>query len=349
MFRFAHIEFLYVLGLIPIFIFLFILAQRHKRKALQKFGNLEVVSKLMPDVSASRPVLKFWLSMAALAALLIVLAGPQFGSKLKEVKRKGVEIIIALDVSNSMLAEDIQPNRLERAKRAISRLVDKLSNDKIGLIVFAGDAYTQIPVTTDYVSAKMFLSSISPEIVPVQGTAIGSAIDLAMKSFSPDNELNKALVIITDGENHEGNAEELAAEAAKNGIIVHTLGMGLPKGAPIPITAGSSNFIKDENGNTVISKLNENMLQKISANGNGMYIRANNSETGLNKLFDEIRKMDQQEFETKQYSEYEDRFQYLTALAIILLILEFLILERRSKWFDGLNLFKVDERRRMKK
>ena len=213
----------------------------------------------------------------------------EFGSKLKTEKRKGVELMIALDVSNSMMAEDIQPNRLERAKRAISRLVDKLDDDKIGLIVFAGDAYTQLPITTDFASAKLFLNSVSTNIVPRQGTAIGAAINLAANSFSPQFEGNKAIIVITDGENHEDDAVGAATAAAQQGIIVHTIGMGLPQGAPIPVYEnGQKDFRKDKNGQVVVTKLDEQMLQEIAAAGNGVYVRANNAEVGLNTLFDEI-------------------------------------------------------------
>jgi len=337
MFKFAHPEILYILFSIPVFVLLFLFAQRKRKKAIETFGDMALMEGLMPELSKSRPVLKFVFSMVALSLLIFVVAGPQFGSKLEEVKRKGVEIVIALDVSNSMLAEDIQPNRLERAKRAISRLVDKLSNDKIGLIVFAGESYTQIPITTDYVSAKMFLSSINPGIVNKQGTAIGSAIELGMRSFSPESELNKALIIITDGENHEDDAVQAAQAAKDKGIFVHTIGMGDAKGAPIPVSPGSNVFIKDREGNTVISKRNEQMLQEIAIPGGGLYV--GEVQAGLNTLFDEINKMDKQEYESKIYTEFEDRFQYLTALALLFLIIEFVILEKKNKWLKNIDLF----------
>jgi Ca-activated chloride channel homolog len=220
--------------------------------------------------------------------------------------------------------------------------VDKLSNDKIGLIVFAGNAYTQLPITTDYVSAKMFLSSITPGMVPTQGTAIGSAIDLAVKSYSPDNEKNKALIIITDGENHEDNAVEAAAHAAEKGIIVHTIGMGLPDGSPIPIPGrfGKNDYKTDKDGNVVISKLDEKMLQQIASSGNGIYIRANNSVSALNTLFDEISKMAKQKIEAKVFSDYEHRFQYFIAIGLFFLLLEFVLLERQNRWLKKINLFK---------
>jgi len=343
MFRFEHIEFLWGLLIIPLLIVLFWVSRRYRTKALRKFGNPIILDQLMPDLSISRPVVKFILLNVALGAILFSLAGPQFGSKLQEIKREGVEIVIALDVSNSMMAEDIQPNRLERAKQAISKLVERLTNDKIGLIVFAGDAYTQVPITLDYVSAKMFLSTITTDIVPKQGTSIGSAIDLGMKSFSPDNESSKVLIIITDGENHEGDAIELAKQATERGVTIHAIGLGSPDGAPIPVYTGSGNksYLKDQEGNTVISKLNESMLSQISAAGGGMYIRSTNTRLGLNALFDEINKMEKQELETKIYSEYEERYQYLAGLALLFILIDIFILDRKNRLLKNIRLFNI--------
>jgi Ca-activated chloride channel homolog len=294
MFQFANPIYLYGLAIIPVLVLLVILTFRYRKQQLKQFGNLKTISVLMPDISKSRPTLKFIFLTIGLIFIILGLAGPQFGSKLQEVKRKGVELVIALDVSNSMLAEDIKPSRLERSKRAISKMIDKLENDKIGLIVFAGDAYTQLPMTSDFAAAKMFLESVSPSIVPKQGTAIGTAIDLAMKSFTQESDRNRAIVIITDGENHEDDAVEMAGSANEKGIIVHTIGMGLPQGAPIPINGkyGQKDFRTDKDGNVVITKLNQVMLQQIAASGGGKYIPANNTNTGLNKLFDEINKME---------------------------------------------------------
>ncbi|MBN2519269.1 MAG: VWA domain-containing protein [Bacteroidales bacterium] len=338
-FRFEHNEFLYLLILLPLLIMVFIIVQYSRKKAIKRFGNPELLKELMPDASQFRLAFKFVLFLFAFIALVFTIAKPQFGSKLKEVKRKGVEIMIALDISNSMMAEDIKPNRLERAKRAIASMVNKLEDDKIGLIVFAGDAYIQVPITTDYISAKMFLSSINPSIIAKQGTAIGAAVDLATKSFSQESELNKALIIITDGENHDGDAIEAARLANEKGIVVHTLGMGLPQGAPIPV--GYNNYQKDREGNTIITKLNEQMLQQIATAGNGVYIRANNSQTGLNTLYNEINKMQKKEIETKVYSDYEDHFQLLAGIALFFIILELFILERKSKYLKNIKLFKI--------
>jgi Ca-activated chloride channel family protein len=272
---------------------------------------------------------------------IIMLSRPQFGSKIEDVKKQGVEVIIALDVSNSMLSEDIQPNRLTRAKQAISRLVDNLDNDKIGLIVFAGDAYTQIPVTTDYVSAKMFLSTISPEMVPKQGTAIGAAISLGIRSFSPGEGKSKAMIIITDGENHEDNPLSSSEEASKAGIVIHTIGIGSTGGVPVPVISnGKKEYLKDAEGNTVISRLDEDILKKIAMSTNGNYVRASNSNIGLDQIFSGIKKMKKQELESTMYTEYNDQFQIFAAIAAFLLIAEFIIMERKNRRLADIRLFK---------
>ncbi len=341
MFRFGNSEYLWGLLIIPLLILFFAWSRIARKKALKRFGKPEILQQLMPYASKSRPGFKFLLLMLALACFIAGIARPQFGSKLKNVKREGVELIIALDVSNSMMAEDIQPNRLERAKRAISRLVDRLKNDKIGLIVFAGDAYTQLPITTDYNSAKLFLNSINTEIVPKQGTAIGSAIDLATKSFTPNGTANKAIIVITDGENHEDDPVAAAKNASDKGIIVYTIGMGLPQGSPIPVVKnGQKEYLKDRDGNVVITKLDEQTLEKVASAGKGIYIRANNAQIGLDTLFDEINKMQKEEIESRVYSEYDDQFQYLFAAGILLLLLEFMILERKNRYLKNIKLFR---------
>ena len=340
MFRFGNTEYLWGLLIIPLLTFFFIWSRVSRKKALKKFGQPEILEQLMPFTSKNRPVFKFFVLMLALAFFMLGMARPQFGSKLKTVKREGVELVIALDVSNSMMAEDIQPNRLERAKRAIARLTDRLKDDKIGLIVFAGDAYTQLPITSDYNSAKLFLNSVNTQIVPKQGTAIGASINLAMRSFTPNGEANKAIIIITDGENHEDDAISAAKEAVENGVIVHTIGMGLPSGSPIPVLRnGQTDYLKDRDGNVVVTKLNEKMLEQIAAAGEGIYVRANNAQVGLNALFDEINKMEKEEMESRTYSEYDDQFQYFFAIGLFLLLLEFVILERKNKYLKNVKLF----------
>jgi len=341
MFRLENPYFLYGLILIPILVIFFIILMQWRRKALSRFGELNIIGQLIPNYSPGRHIVKFILLLIGLAFLIMGLANPQIGSKLVKAERKGIDIMIALDVSNSMLAEDIQPNRLEKAKQSISRLIDKLGNDRIGIIVFAGKAYTQLPITSDYAAAKLFLSTSNTNIVPTQGTAIGAAIDLAVESFN-ENNLSKAIIIITDGENHEGDALQSTQLAADQDIRIFTIGMGSPEGSPIPIYS-SGNIIgykKDKDDNTIVTKLNETMLQQIASTGNGIYIRANNTSAGLRKVFDEINKLEKQEFESRMFADYEDRFQYFIAVGLIFLIFELFILERKSRWADRIKLFK---------
>ena len=308
---------------------------------MQQLADANVLDNLLPTVSKALPRWKRVLYTLALTFFLVGMANPQIGSKYEEVKREGFELMICLDVSNSMLAEDLTPNRLERAKQAISRLVDRLKNDKIGVIVFAGDAYIQLPMTVDHSAAKLFLRSIDTDIVPTQGTAIGKAIELASSSFTETNKANKSIIVITDGENHEDDALEQAAAAAENGIKVHTIGIGSVDGTPIPIYKRGQmlGYRKDKEGNTVVTKLNETMLQQIAASGEGTYVRANNSRTGLNALMDELEGMEREEFGSKMFTSYEDRFQYFVAVALLLLIIELLLPSRKLKMFEGVNFF----------
>ena len=252
-------------------------------------------------------------------------------------------MIIALDVSRSMLAEDIKPNRLERAKQAIVNLVNRMQDDKIGMIVFAGDAYIQLPITTDYISAKLFLTNINTEIVSKQGTAIATAINLGVKSFSQDQEASKVIVIISDGENHEGDAIEAAQKAKENGILIYTIGMGSPKGAPIPMSrrSGQGGFMKDRQGEVIISRMDAGMLRKIAAKGDGEFFRASTGNVGLNKLYGDLNSLNKSEIETKIYSEYDDQFHYFVGAAILLLLLDLLILERKSKYLKKFSIFKT--------
>jgi Ca-activated chloride channel homolog len=341
LFRFAHPDYLYLLLLLPVVILLYIINEIRRRKSLKRLGDINLVSKLVPEMSASRPVIKFILQMGAVLAGVVMLSRPQFGSRIEDVKKQGVEVIIALDVSNSMLAEDIQPDRLTRAKQAISRLVDDLDNDKIGLIVFAGDAYIQIPITTDYISAKMFLSTINPNIVPKQGTAIGAAINLGVRSFSPGEGKSKAMIIITDGENHEDYPVKEAEEASKAGIVIHTIGIGSTEGVPIPfMNNGKKDYLKDVDGNTVITKLDEEILKKIALSTNGNYVRANNSNIGLDEIFAQIKKMKKQDLESTMYTEYNDQFQIFAAISLFLLLVDFIIMERKNRKLANIRLFK---------
>lgn len=338
MFRFAHPEFLYLFFVLPALLMFYVYTRRLRRRAIKRYGNPELLFELMPEVSPKRHHLKFWLLLGAIAMVIVVMVGPQFGSKLETVKRQGVEIMVCLDVSNSMLAEDVKPNRLAKAKQMLSRLTDDFTEDKVGLIVFAGDAFTQLPITSDYVSAKMFLSSINPSMVSTQGTAIGAAINLAMRSFTPSETSDKTIILITDGENHEDNAVEVATVAAEKGIHVNIVGMGDPKGSPIPID-GDNDYLKDRNGNVVITKLNEEMCQKIAAAGEGIYVRADNTNSALRALQKEIDKMNKSDLDSKVYSEYDERFQVFAWMALILLITDFMILDRKNRMFKKVSLF----------
>jgi len=343
MVKFEYIEFLYALLLIPVMLIIFLFMMQWRRKALKRFGDAQVINRLIPESSDLRLVYKFIFFVIAYSLLIIGIANPQTGSKLEKVQRKGIDIMIALDVSNSMLAQDIQPDRLSRAKQAISRLIDRLEGDRIGIIIFAGRAYTQLPITTDYAAAKLFLSSINTKIVPSQGTAIGDAINMAISSFN-DDQHNKAIVVITDGENHESDAVEAAKAAAEKGITVYAIGMGLPDGAPIPIYTSHNRQVgykKDQQGQTIITKLNETMLQQIASAGNGIYVRANNTQAGLSKVMGKINEIEESEIETRMFSDYEDQFQYFIAFGIFFLLIEFLLFERKSRWFRRFKLFDV--------
>ena len=272
--------------------------------------------------------MKFWLIFAAIGLFSVLLARPQFGSKQETVKRKGVEVIIALDISNSMLAQDVQPSRLEKAKRLISRLVDELDNDKVGMIVFAGDAFTQLPITSDYISAKMFLESISPSLISKQGTAIGEAINLATRSFTPQEGVGRAIIVITDGENHEGGAVEAAKAAAEKGIQVSVLGVGMPEGAPIP-----------GEGNVIVTRLNEGMCQEIAKDGKGIYVRVDNSNSAQKAISQEISKMAKSDVESKIYTDFNEQFQAIAWIILLLLLAEMLILDRKNPLFKNVHLF----------
>ena len=340
MFRFGEPTYLYLLLLLPFLAAFYLYSNYKRRKNIRRFGDPTLLAQLMPDVSKYRPDVKFWIIFVAIGLFSVLLARPQFGSKLETVKRKGVEVIIALDISNSMLAQDVQPSRLEKAKRLISRLVDELDNDKVGMIVFAGDAFTQLPITSDYISAKMFLESISPSLISKQGTAIGEAINLAARSFTPQEGVGRAIIVITDGENHEGGAVEAAQEAAEKGMQVFVLGVGSPDGSPIPAEDGSNNFRRDKDGNVIVTRLNEQMCQEIAKAGNGMYIRVDNTNSAEKVLNNEIAKLSKADVESQVYTEFDEQFQALAWLVLILLVVEMLILERKNPLFKNVRLFK---------
>lgn len=339
-FRFANQQYLYLLIIIPILIGGYIYTRIQRRKNLEKFGDLELLKNLMPGASQFRQILKFCILMLAMAGIIFVIARPQFGSKLETVKKKGLEVMVALDISNSMLAEDIRPNRLEKSKQMLYKMLDDLNNDKFGVIIFAGKPFTQLPITTDYQAAKMFISSIQPGAIRQQGTAIGAALNLAARSFSENEEKNKgqAVIIITDGENHEDDAVQTAKELAEKGIHVNVIGIGDPNGAPIPI-AGTNSMKKDKEGNTIITKLNENMCREIAEAGDGVYIHADNTNDAVKALQKELDKFTTDEVNEKVYSEYDEQFPPIVWVILVLLIIEVIILERKNGLFRDFKLF----------
>ena len=338
MFRFEDPIYLWLLVLIPILALIRFISYRNQKKRLRKFGEPALLKELMPDVSRFRPSVKFWILQGALALLVLMLARPQMGTKISQEKRVGIETIICMDISNSMLAEDIAPSRLDRSKMMIENLVDHFTNDKIGLIVFAGDAFVQLPITSDYVSAKMFLSSIDPSMIATQGTDIGRAIDMATHSFTPEEGIGRAIIVITDGENHEGGAVEAASAAKDAGMRVYVLGVGSSKGSPIPIP-GTDDYMKDNTGNTVMSALNEQMCKELAQAGGGAYIHVENNSAAQDQLDNELDKLSKKETTATLYSEFDEQFQAFGLLALLLLVLEICVLDRRNPLLKNISLF----------
>ena len=341
MFRFESPIFLYLLILIPILFVIRLLNIRQRRKKLRKFGDPSLLKELMPDVSLFRSEVKFWLAMGALALLIVMLARPQMGTKISHEKRNGIETIITLDISNSMLAEDVVPSRLDKSKMLVENMVDHFTNDKIGLIVFAGDAFVQLPITSDYVSAKMFMQSIDPSLIATQGTDIAQAITMAMNSFTQDDKVGRAIIVITDGEDHEGGSLEAAQAAKKKGMRVFVLGVGDTKGAPIP--SGDGGYMTDNAGQTVMSALNEDMCRQIAQAGGGAYIHVDNTNVAQNKLNDELTKLQKGDITSTIYSEYDEQFQAFGILALLMLIIEICVFESKNRLLKNVRLFKKRE------
>ena len=328
MIHFAYAQYLLLIFLIPVFFIVQAVMLRIRRNRIRKFGDEKLVSQMMPSYSKSKVWVRLVLFSIGFFFFVIGLSRPQIGAILKEQEIKGAEIIIAIDVSNSMLAEDYSPNRLERAKLAVSRLVDKLRDDRIGLVIFAGTSFVQLPVTTDYVSAKMFLNSIDTGSIPIQGTALGDAITTCIRSFSAQSDKSRAIILITDGENHEDDPVAAAKQAAEMGIKVFTIGVGSPEGKPIPM---NGELLKDKDGEIVVSRLDEAVLQEIAAEGNGAYVRAGNSEFGLNPIIDDLRKLEDEKYNSVVFEEYDEQFMYFLAIALVFFVLEMLVGDRRSK------------------
>ncbi len=341
MFRFESPAYLWLLWSIPVLAIIRFVCYKLRRKKLLRFGEMSLVNRLMPNVSKIRPSVKFWLSVAALALMIVMLARPQMGSKISHEERNGIETIIAMDISNSMLAEDVVPSRLQKSKMLVENLVDHFTNDKIGLVVFAGDAFVQLPITTDYVSAKMFLQDINPSLIQTQGTDIARAISLSMNSFTQQKGLGKAIILITDGEDHEGGALEAAKEAKKKGINVFILGVGSSNGAPIPL--GNGDYMHDNAGNTVMTALNEQMCRDVAKAGSGTYIHVDNTSDAQEKLNDELSRLQKGETDNVVYSEYNEQFQAFALLALILLIIEACTLEAQNSLLRKVRLFRKNK------
>lgn len=331
---------LWLLVLVPVFVVAYVLYARRKRRRLEAFGDPQLVAELMPNASRVRPTVKFSLLMVAFTLLCFAAARPQYGQREQTVKRQGIEAVIALDISNSMMAEDVVPNRLERAKQMLSKMIDRMVDDKVGLVVFAGEAFTQLPITCDYVSAKMFLSNIDPSLIKTQGTAIGDALSTSIRAFGAEqSEANRAIVLITDGENHEDDAVAVAMRAKEAGIKILVVGIGKPEGAPIPIP-GTNDFRKDRQGNVVVSRLNEDMCREIAKAGNGIYVRCDNTNTAMRAIEKELDTLATTELETQVFTDYNEQFQTFALLALLILVIDFFIFNRKNKSLTRINLFK---------
>ena len=338
MLRFEDPAFLWLLWVIPALVLVRLIGWRRRRAKLRKLGDPELLKQLMPHISKYRPTVKFVLMLSALALLIVMVARPQMGSKISNEKRNGIETMICLDISNSMLAEDVAPSRLDKSKMLIENLVDNFTNDKIGLIVFAGDAFVQLPITSDYVSAKMFLQNTTPALIQTQGTNFAAAIDLATKSFTQQDNVGRAIIVITDGENHEEGAQEAAQMANKKGINVFILGIGNAKGAPIPMGDGS--YLKDNAGNTVMTALNEQMCRQLAQAGKGQYIHVDNTSDAEKALNNELTKLQKGEMTSVIYSAYDEQFQAVGILVILLLIIEVCMMEVRNPLLRNVKFFK---------
>lgn len=341
MFRFAHPHYLWLLLLIPTLALLFVWAAYRRRRRLERFGTLSLVEELMPAVSQGRIVLKFILFELALTCLVFAAARPQFGSKLLEEKAEGIEMMLVVDVSNSMLAEDFAPNRLERTKYAIGKLFEGMKQDRVGLVVFAGEPKVQLPITSDYRMAKAFAQKIDPSLVTVQGTAVGKALEQALLSFSSDTAdegaHSRVIVLITDGENHEDDALAVAERAAQMGVSIYTIGIGTPEGAPISF---GGDFIRDEKGEMVVSKLNEEMLRKIADITDGLYVRSSLKSIGLDEIVERIEEMEKSELSTIRFEEFDEQYRWLVFIAVVLLLIEFVLLDKRNPLLAHLNIFR---------
>jgi len=337
---FENTEMFYALLLLPAFIILYMYYSNWAKKSKQKFSEEHLIANLIPDTSKNKARIKQVLFLLGFLFLILALVNPQVGSKLQVLQRKGIDMVVAIDVSKSMLAEDVGPNRLTKSKLMVSKLIDQLKTDRIGLIVYAGKAYAQLPITTDYSAAKMFLKTVDTDIVPTQGTAISEAIDMARDYLESGESDNQSLYIISDGEDHEEGVDEAIAEATKKGIKINTIGVGLKNGGPIPLKKNStSDFKKDKEGNVVITKLNDQLLKEIAVKGGGNYLELNNIQGAVDYIMDNISEAEKKEFESKRFADYEDQFQWLLALALFFFLLESLIPDSKTKWIRKYDVF----------
>ncbi len=337
-FQYPHMFF--AMTALPVLLLVWWLLARRRRRVLARFGDQDLLKQLMPDESATRRHLKLMLLLLACFFILLGMTNPRFGKKLEKVKKKGSDIVICLDISNSMRARDIRPDRLERAKMAIEKLIDRFENDQLGIVVFAGRAVTQLPLTPDYAGAKLYLQNISTDIIGIQGTAIGAALELAGESFNYKSKTKKFVILISDGENHEDDAMAAARNVAQKGVIIFTVGMGSPEGAPVPVQGEKGmEYKKAADGSTVVSRLNEEMLKQIAATGRGTYTRAGTADAGLDKIYREIGKQEKAEYEALSYAEYENLYPWLIGLGLLLLLAEFLIFERKTALTRNIQMF----------
>ncbi len=345
MYRLEEPTYFYLLLLIPAFVLVYSFYLAWRKRVQKYFGDKELLEKLSPEKSQNKPLLKFFIYLSVIALISLALVNPQIGSRMEKIQREGLDLVFAIDVSKSMLSEDVQPNRLKRAKLMISRTIDDLVSDRIGIITYAGRAYPQLPITTDYSAAKLFLKNVNTDLIPSQGTAIGEAIELATRYFDDKDQKNRLLVILSDGEDHEEGIDAAISKAVNENIRIITVGLGTERGGPIPIKRGNviTGYKKDQNGEVVITRLNADLLKEIAEDGNGKYISGNSSRNAVEFLFDEMDTMEKTQFEASLFADYEDQFQWLLAPALLLLILDVFILERKTQWFKNLNLFERHE------
>ncbi len=331
----------WLLLVIPVIVVLFLALQLWKRHAQKKFANKRILKRLSPNRSLFKPILKLIVLCLAFACLTIALVNPKIGTKLETIKRQGVDIVFAVDVSKSMLAEDIAPNRLEKSKQLVTQIINNLASDRVGIIAYAGKAFPQLPITTDYASAKMFLQGMNTDMLSSQGTAIDEAIQLAKTYYDDEEQTNRVLIIISDGEDHNNIAANVAEEASEEGIKIFTIGVGKAKGGPIPIKRNGIvlNYKKDNSGETVITRLNEETLINIAEEANGQYINGNSTAEVVEAIREILNKMDKKEFEAKEFAEYKDQFQWFLGFGIFFLCIDIFLLERKTAWLNRLNLF----------